>query len=151
MKIGIKEKLMKMKESPDEMAKGFALGVFIGFLPINGFQVLIAVTIAALTRVSKMAAAIGTHVTNPWTTIPVLIIDYYVGCFLLGKKACPPHVDFSSLSGIVSSGKEIILPMFAGGIFLGAIFSILSYFGIKKLLEKEATVVKNYVKNIKKL
>ncbi|TCK02881.1 hypothetical protein CLV27_1594 [Phorcysia thermohydrogeniphila] len=143
-------KLLEMKESPDEMAKGLALGVFIGFLPINGFQVLIAVTIAALTRVSKMAAAIGTHVTNPWTTIPVLIIDYYVGCFLLGRKACTPHVDFTSLSSLISAGKEIILPMFVGGIFLGTIFSVLSYFGIKKLLEKEATVVKNYVKSIRK-
>ena len=144
------QKLAEMRESPDETAKGLALGVFIGFLPINGFQVLIAVTIAALTRVSKVAAAIGTHVTNPWTTIPVLIVDYYVGCFLLGRKICTPHVDFTSVSSLISSGKEIIFPTFVGGIFLGAIFSVLSYFGIKKLLAKEAMVVKSYVKSIRK-
>jgi uncharacterized protein (DUF2062 family) len=143
------KKLLELKDRPDETAKGLALGVFVGFLPINGFQVLVAVTIAAVTRVSKIAAAIGTHVTNPWTTIPVLILDYYVGCLLLNKKACIPHVDFSSFSSILSSGKEIFIPMFIGGVFLGVIFSILSYFGVKKLLEREVNVVKNYVKNIK--
>jgi uncharacterized protein (DUF2062 family) len=144
------KKLMELKDRPDETAKGLALGVFIGFLPVNGFQVLIAVTIATLTRVSKVAAAIGTHVTNPWTTIPILIIDYYVGCFLIGKKPCFPHVDPSSLHSIISCGKEIIIPMFVGGIFLGAIFSVLSYFGIKKLLKKEVNTIKNYVKKVAK-
>ncbi len=143
------EKLLELRDRPDETAKGLALGVFIGFLPVNGFQVIIAVTIAALTRVSKIAAAIGTHVTNPWTTIPILIIDYYVGCFLLRRHSCMPEVDFSSLSSILNAGKEIIVPMFVGGIFLGAIFSVLSYFGIKRLLSKEIGVVRNYLKSVR--
>jgi hypothetical protein len=141
------KKLLELKDRPDETAKGLALGVFIGFLPVNGFQVLIAVTIAAFTRVSKIAAAIGTHVTNPWTTIPILIIDYYVGCFLLRKSPHLPHIDFSSFSAILSAGKEIIVPMFIGGAFLGAIFSVLSYFGMKRLLQREVAAVKNYVKS----
>ncbi|WP_456342131.1 DUF2062 domain-containing protein [Thermovibrio sp.] len=139
------EKLMEMRDRPDETAKGLALGVFIGFLPINGFQVLVAVTIATLTRVSKVAAAIGTHVTNPWTTIPVLILDYYVGCLLLGRSSCLPHVNFSSFSSLLQTGREIIVPMFVGGIFLGAIFSVLSYFGVKKLLTREVKAIKGYV------
>ena len=143
------KKLLELKDRPDETAKGLALGVFIGFLPVNGFQVIIAVTIAALTRVSKIAAAIGTHVTNPWTTIPVLIIDYYVGCFLLGRHSCMPSVDFTSLSSLLNAGKEIIVPMFVGGAFLGAIFSVLSYFGIKKLLSREVNAVKGYVRRLK--
>ena len=143
------EKLMEMRDRPDETAKGLALGVFIGFLPINGFQVLVAVSIAAIARVSKVAAAIGTHVTNPWTTIPILILDYYVGCLLLNRHACIPHLDFSSLSSILQSGKEILVPMFVGGVFLGAIFSVLSYFGIKKLLTKEVKAIKSFVGKIR--
>ncbi|WP_456455606.1 DUF2062 domain-containing protein [Thermovibrio sp.] len=139
------KKLLELKDRPEETARGLALGVFIGFLPINGFQVLVAVTIAALTRVSKVAAAIGTHVTNPWTTIPILILDYYVGCLLLGRKACIPHIDFSSFSSILNSGKAIIVPMFVGGIFLGSIFSIISYFGLKRLLSRKVENIRRYV------
>ena len=144
------KKLLELKDKPDETAKGLALGVFIGFLPINGFQVLVAVTIAAVTRVSKIAAAIGTHVTNPWTTIPILILDYYVGCFLLGIHPHLPHVNFSSLTSILSAGKSIILPMLVGGVFLGLIFSVLSYFGMKKLLTGRVDAVRNYVEKLKK-
>ncbi|MEO2069260.1 MAG: DUF2062 domain-containing protein [Desulfurobacteriaceae bacterium] len=142
------KKLQELKGSPEETAKGLALGVFIGFLPINGFQVLIAVILATLTRVNKLAAAIGTHVTNPWTTIPVLIIDYYLGCYILGKKPCFPDIDLTSFHSIVSCGKEIIAPMFIGGVVLGLIFSILSYFGIKKFLEKEVSAIKSYAKKL---
>jgi len=140
------KKLLELRGAPDETAKGLALGVFIGFLPINGFQVVTAVTIAALTRVSKVAAAIGTHVTNPWTTVPVLILDYYVGCLVLGKKACLPRIDLSSLSSLFVSGKEIIVPTFVGGIILGALFSVLSYFGVKKLLYQELGLLKSYLR-----
>ena len=140
------KKLLELRDKPEETAKGLALGVFIGFLPVNGFQVLIAVTIAAITRVSKIAAAIGTHVTNPWTTVPVLIIDYYVGCLVLRKHPSLPHVDFSSLNSLSALGKDIFLPMFVGGVILGGIFSVFSYFGIKKLLKKEVETVRTIVK-----
>ncbi|WP_457677536.1 DUF2062 domain-containing protein [Thermovibrio sp.] len=143
------EKLLELKDRPDETAKGLALGVFIGFLPIIGFQVIVAVSLALLARASKVAAAIGTHVTNPWTTIPILIIDYYVGCLLLGRHACTPKIDFSSFSSLLNSGKEILIPMFVGGIVLGAIFSVLSYFGMKKLLSKKVNSIKNYVGQLK--
>ncbi len=128
------KKLLELRDRPEETARGLALGVFIGFLPINGFQVLVAITIAAITKVSKIAAAIGTHVTNPWTTIPILIIDYYVGCFVLGRKACLLCFNFKDVSSLVSYGISIIIPMFVGGIILGAIFSVLSYVSFKNFL-----------------
>jgi uncharacterized protein (DUF2062 family) len=134
------KKLLELRDKPEETARGLALGVFIGFLPINGFQVLVAITIAALTRVSKIAAAIGTHVTNPWTTIPILIIDYYVGCLILGRKTCLLCFNFKDISSFLSYGFSLIVPMFIGGIVLGTIFSVLSYIGFK-----------NFIHSIKKL
>ncbi|ADU97678.1 Protein of unknown function DUF2062 [Thermovibrio ammonificans HB-1] len=142
-------KLLELKERSDETAKGLALGVFIGFLPIIGFQVIVAVTIATLTRASKVAAAVGTHVTNPWTTIPILIFDYYVGCFVMGRHACFPKVDLSSFHSLLASGKEILVPMFVGGVLLGSICSVLSYFGIKRLLERKVREVREYAGKVK--
>lgn len=142
------KKLTELRESPDGVARGLAVGVFIGFLPIIGFQVITAVAVALFTRASKVAAAVGTHVTNPWTTIPILILDYYVGCFFLGRKACTPHIDFSSFGALLNSGKEILVPMFVGGVILGSIFSVLSYFGMKKLLKRKVEEVKDYVKKL---
>ncbi|WP_245791982.1 DUF2062 domain-containing protein [Desulfurobacterium indicum] len=132
------KKLLELKDQPEETARGLALGVFIGFLPVNGFQVLIAITIAAFAKASKIAAAIGTHVTNPWTTVPVLIIDYYVGyriLRLLGYQVMRVSLSTFSISKLFSTGLALLVPTFVGGASLGLIFSILSYFGFKKFAE----------------
>jgi len=144
------EKLLEMRERPDETAKGLALGVFVGFLPINGFQVLVAVAIAAVARVSKLAAAIGTHITNPWTTIPILFLDYYVGCLVLNKESCIPHLSSFSLSSILEAGKELLIPTFVGGMILGALFSVLSYFGVKSFLESYVEKLKDEKRETKR-
>jgi uncharacterized protein (DUF2062 family) len=138
-------KLAGLKESPEGIARGLAIGVFVGFLPINGFQIITAVTIAGITRVSRVAAVIGTHVTNPWTTIPVLVIDYYIGCAILGKKACLPHVNAQSIHSVTTAGMDLLLPAFVGGTILGVVFSLISYFGLKKLLLKEIALLKSYM------
>ncbi|WP_457568357.1 DUF2062 domain-containing protein [Desulfurobacterium sp.] len=132
------KKLLELKDKPEETARGLALGVFIGFLPVNGFQVLIAITIAAFAKASKIAAAIGTHVTNPWTTVPVLIIDYYVGCSILrflGYQVMKISISSFSISRLFSAGLALLAPTFVGGASLGLIFSIISYFGFKKFAE----------------
>ncbi len=131
------KKLLELKEKPEEAARGLALGVFIGFLPVSGFQILIAITIATLAKASKVAAAIGTHVTNPWTTVPIFIIDYYVGCTILkiaGIEVVPVSFKIFSISKLLSTGFSLIVPTFIGGISLGIIFSILSYFGFKRFI-----------------
>jgi uncharacterized protein (DUF2062 family) len=131
------DKLLQLKDRPDEAARGLAIGVFIGFLPIIGFQVIVAVTISLFVRASKVAAAVGTHVTNPWTTLPILVLDYYVGCLVLGRHACLPNLNLSSFHSLLACGKEILVPMFVGGVLLGTLCSVLSYFGMKRLLQKK--------------
>ncbi len=131
------KKLLELKDRPEETARGLALGVFIGFLPINGFQVITAVAIAAFAKVSKVAAAIGTHVTNPWTTVPILILDYWIGVRILSFFGYRiyfslPHV--ISVQTIIKSGVNLLVPTFVGGVLLGSVFSVLSYVGFKKFL-----------------
>ena len=142
------KKLLKSEKEPDKVAKGFALGVFIGFLPIYGFQMLLAVLVAGITRVSKIPAIIGTHVTNPWTAIPVLIIDYYIGCLVLGIRPKVPQVELTKTS-LFALGRVFLLPTFVGGIILGTIFSVLSYLGIRRFIEKEISAIKRTLKRHK--
>ena len=41
-------RLLRIRKSPDEIAKGLALGVFIGMTPTFGFQMVIAIFFALL-------------------------------------------------------------------------------------------------------
>jgi uncharacterized protein (DUF2062 family) len=62
---------------------GLVIGVFFGFLPIHGIQMATAAAVAKFFRKSPVAAIVGTHVTNWWTTIPILFINYKIGNFVL--------------------------------------------------------------------
>lgn len=64
---------------PESMARGMSLGLFIGFLPSFGGQILIAFFLASFLGVNRIAAAAGTLVTNPITTLPLSAVAFWLG------------------------------------------------------------------------
>jgi len=93
---------------------GLVIGVFLGFLPIHGVQMMTAAAVAKIFRKSPIAAVIGTHVTNWWTTVPIL----YMNC-KVGEKIISGFFDVK-----VHSSFSFILYTFTGGLIVGAISSL---------------------------
>jgi uncharacterized protein (DUF2062 family) len=62
------ERFVKIRGQPREIALGFALGIFIGMTPTMGIQMPIAVFFAAMLKWSKISAALGVCITNPFTS-----------------------------------------------------------------------------------
>jgi len=94
---------------------GLVIGVFFGFLPIHGIQMATAAAVAKFAKKSPIAAVIGTHVTNWWTTIPILFLNYKIGKFIIS------HFFIKSIPQTVF----IPLSTFTGGIILGTFSSCL--------------------------
>lgn len=66
------------------VARGVALGLFVGFiLPIG--QIVVAAFLAASTRSNLLVAAMATLVTNPFTFPVIYYAAYRVGCFFLSS------------------------------------------------------------------
>lgn len=64
------------------VARGVALGLFVGFiLPIG--QIVVAALLAAWARGNLMVAAVATLVTNPFTFPPIYYAAYRTGSFFL--------------------------------------------------------------------
>lgn len=53
------ERLLKIRGEPNQIALGFALGLFVGMSPTMGFQIVVAVSLAALLKWNKISTAIG--------------------------------------------------------------------------------------------
>lgn len=53
------EKLLVIEDTPRSVAAGTAVGIFLGFTPLLGVKTLLALGIAALLRVSKVAAVLA--------------------------------------------------------------------------------------------
>ncbi len=132
-------RLIRLRGHPNELALGMAFGIFMGMMPIIPFQTALALALAIAFKASKITAALGTWITNPVTIYIIYKYCYQIGSFILGydhnTKILAPVVKaihngevLNSIIKILSAEGIIIAAFIMGGIVLGVIFAVPSYF-----------------------
>lgn len=135
-------KVLHTDDPPHAIALGIAVGVFVGFLPLVGFQTVIAIALAALLRANKIVCVPIVWITNPVTMGPI-----YYGCIRLGQAITPWRAsstedvkrlmelaDEGSLLDAAFWGKLVSflgslgVELWAGCIIVGLAFGIPAYF-----------------------
>lgn len=76
----IKFRILHVDDSPERIARGLAVGIFIGYLPLMGIQMFLAWIAAAIFRANKVLAILGVWISNPATALII-----YYPCYLLGR------------------------------------------------------------------
>lgn len=76
---GILRLLLRSKKDPESLSRGLGLGLFVGMLPILGFQVVVAYFVARTIRANRWVAVLATLVSNPFTTVPLTVFCLWVG------------------------------------------------------------------------
>jgi len=120
-------RFVRLRGQPEEVAKGVALGIFIGMTPTFGFQLAIALFFAYLLRENRLAALIGVWVTNPLTAPVIYTIEYEMGRILLDMDRARLPLEFT-WEAYSKLGWDIMYPLWVGGILSGIILGALSYF-----------------------
>lgn len=121
--------------SAHSIAMGLALGVFIGILPIFGFQMIPAVALSIRFKINKLASAVGVWVTNPLTVIPIYLFNYWVGASLFPRLSrnigefkellTSGHFDWQVLWNM---GYSALLPLCLGSLINAIVSSVIVYF-----------------------
>jgi uncharacterized protein (DUF2062 family) len=62
--------LLHIEDTPQRTAAAFALGVFFGFSPFLGLHTLLAVALAFLFNLNRVAAILGVYSNLPWIIAP---------------------------------------------------------------------------------
>jgi uncharacterized protein len=127
-------RILRLKGQPEEVAGGIAIGVFIGLTPTVPLHTILSVLIAFLLGKSKLAAALGGWVANPFMLPFIYILDYKVGRMITGIEGVPLVLSDFSLSYLLDLGWDITYPLFVGGIALGLLSIFPSYFITKRLV-----------------
>ncbi|MEJ2201737.1 MAG: DUF2062 domain-containing protein [Desulfuromonadaceae bacterium] len=119
-------KFIRLRGTPEEIAKGMALGIFIGMTPTFGIQMGIAVLAAFLLGENKLASVLGVWVTNPVTAPFIYALEYESGRLLLGmsRVGLPAELTFDSLKTL---GWEVLLPLGLGSLIYGVICATLAF------------------------
>ena len=75
--------LLQLEDTPNRVAIAFGIGLFIAFFPFLGIHTGLALAIALIFRLSRVALLAGAWVNNPWTLAPMYTAGTLVGCALL--------------------------------------------------------------------
>ena len=125
-------KLIRVKDSKDKLAIGFACGSMVSFSPFIGFHFLLAVIFAYILRGNIIASLIGTFVGNPFTFPFIWIFIYKVGnIFFNNDQNFSLELTFQSL---FNQGYDILIPMMIGSLIVSIPIWFISYFTVKFLM-----------------
>lgn len=127
-------RIMRLGATPHCIAMGLALGIFVGFMPIVPFQTVVVLTLAFIFKGNKIAAALGTWISNP-----IDLPFFYYGLYLVGKWVLPingPGFDPKHLemSQLIASGWGLFAMMLTGGLILGIPAAIITYFAARRMV-----------------
>jgi hypothetical protein len=125
-------KLVRIHDTPQKISIGLALGVFSGLMPGTG--PLAAITLAIFLRVNRLAALIGSIITNTWLSILILIPAIKLGSMILNMEWSQVYKEWMVFLSTFSwpalfklSIYKIILPVLVGYATLGLALAIFVY------------------------
>lgn len=135
--------LLQLDDSSESIARGLALGIFVGMTPTVGIQMGIVAIVNTLAKANRMAGVAMVYISNPLTMIPIYWFDYQIGRWILGQ---PDSIDRAAFERIfrlegpnlyaklqdfviqlAQFSWEVAGPLFLGGFVLGAALGLMSY------------------------
>ena len=131
----LREKMVRDPLPPENVAAGWALGVFVGFAIPFGLQLVVSVPLALMMRVSKIGATVGTFVTNPATIVFISPAQTWVVYNLVfGNRDMGELPTEWSRRAVMSLSGPVIISFFLGGIALAMVFSPITYHIVKRIV-----------------
>jgi uncharacterized protein (DUF2062 family)/trans-aconitate methyltransferase len=109
--------LLKEGLDPGRAAAAVFLGIFVGIVPIYGFQTLVAVGLALLLKLNKPLTLASTFVNNPLLQPLIVVSSMELGYFLRDGSFRP----FSPSALVGAHMKEELLAWGIGSVVLGVL------------------------------
>ncbi|MCP5070900.1 MAG: DUF2062 domain-containing protein [bacterium] len=140
----LRDRLARLRGSPEAIARGAAIGMVVTFTPTIGLQTILVLGIATLLRASRPAAIVPTFFTSPVTIPPIFGFTYYLGSWFWPGPA-PSRVSAAlvgvgeelstqgllavreRLDVLLDLGLDVLIAMWIGGLIVGVATAAITY------------------------
>ena len=138
----IRRKMVRDPLPPEDVAAGWALGMFVGCSVPFGLQLIVSVPLAMMMRVSKVGATLGTFITNPLTIWIIYPAQTMAMGWLLGRdfswdyilKAMRGVAKNSDWKTLLSLSGDVVVCFLLGGLALAIILTPITYFAVRTMV-----------------
>ena len=129
--------LVLLNDTPERIAGGFAIGVFIGVAPTFGLGLLLSAGLARLFKCNMAAGVVGSMAGAPPVIPLIWLASAWVGAHVLGLDW---QVLYSHIQGknLLVAGREIFVAYLVGNIFVTAAMTAAGYFIILAVMRSRA-------------
>jgi len=133
--------LLAIRDTPQAIAGGVAIGIFFGFMPLFGLKTLSAILFAWLTGSNILAAVLaGTAHDIIFPFMPAIYFWEYDLGYWISNRRWPASVvklvltpaTWRSWTTFVTVGK----PMLLGGALCGAPVAVVAFFATRRLVAR---------------
>ncbi len=147
IKIRVIDPIWRAQGSPESVARGGAMGLWVALTPTVGIQTMIVLLLAVPMRANMPIAMAMCWITNPVTLIPFYFAFYWIGAVVLGQQVAgfsevglkigdvisgiPDR--HSLVDGLLVLGNEILWPMILGSLLLATAAAVPTYFAIRRM------------------
>jgi uncharacterized protein len=134
--------LLQVEGSPSRVAAAFGLGVFIAFFPLLGIHTGLALLLAIVLRLNRVAILVGAWINNPWTLAPMYSAGTLLGCVLLGVTPESPIDVNWHLKGkafyvaLAHTLRPLVWPFVVGNLVLGTLCGIVAFLLVRTILAR---------------
>ena len=139
IKASLRKHLYNKEESNMKKAVSIGFGVFMGIVPIWGFQMAVALALAALFRLNKALTIIASNISIPPMIPLIVFLSFLLGRFWVGSNAV--YMMFSR--HITIEAWKLNIEQYIYGSMTLAVIAGLAAFGITYTLLESASKVKS--------
>jgi len=139
----LNDHLFNTHDSDGLKAVSIGFGVFMGIIPIWGFQLMAAIFLAILLKLNKPLVIIAANISIT-PMIPIIIVaSYEAGAFWMGEHATQLIFDRSiSLDSIQKNLQQYIYGSITLAIIAGVFFGLLTFILLKSFHKRRVTTDK---------
>ena len=136
--------LLHIEDTPHRTALAFGVGILIAFSPFLGIHMGIALIVAFLFRLNRVAILVGTYLNNPWTLAPMYLAGTSLGCLLLGvSKDGLEAIDWdlqgtAFYESLWATLRPYVWPFLLGNTILGIVCGVVGYALLRRFLDRRA-------------
>ena len=137
-------KIVNQEGTPESVARGVGLGLFVGFALPLGTHIIIGIPLAFIMRANKFLMLLFTMPVNPYTITFFYPAQCWIGAKLMGSPLTMKVIkkDFAhvfsdpSWTSFKELGSDVMWPLLLGGLLIGLITGFIGYFATLGMVQR---------------
>jgi glycosyltransferase involved in cell wall biosynthesis len=132
--------ILHSEDSTAKITLSVMLGVFMGIVPIWGYQLITAISLAYLLRLNKFLVIVAAQISIPPLIPVILYLSFVTGSIVLGKGAYPHLASPVTLIFVRNNLFQYIIGSIILAVILSLFFGLIMYLFMKLIRRNRVNI-----------